>query len=54
MRAEEDVVPEGERHAVSADELTTDDERLRESFGRRLGGVLDMHPQLGSISQEPL
>ena len=36
MRAVEDVVAEHQRHAIAADELAADDERLREALRARL------------------
>src|SRR5262249_33411053 len=39
--AVENVVAERKRDALPPDELAPDDERLRESFGLRLHGVLD-------------
>ena len=52
MRAVEDVVAEGERHPIRADELAADDERLRQPFGLGLGGVFDLQAELRAVTEQ--
>ncbi len=50
--AVEDVVAEGQRHVVVADEVLADEERLRQPVRRGLVGVVDHEPPLGSVAEE--
>ena len=52
VRAVEDVVAERERHAIRADELAADDERLRQAVGARLRGVGDLQPDLAAVAEQ--
>lgn len=49
----EDVVPEYEAYGIVADKFLADQERLREPVGRRLFGIREMYPIIGSVAQQP-
>jgi len=50
----EDVVAEGERDSVAANEVLSDQERLGETFGSRLYCVTQLDPEVGSVSEQTL
>jgi hypothetical protein len=51
--AVEDVVAERKRAPVWTDEVASDDERLRQPFGRRLDGISDAQAEVGAIAEQP-
>ncbi len=48
----EQVVAEHQRDVIVADELLTDDECLGDSLGVVLYGVLDVDPQMGTVTEQ--
>ena len=50
--AVENVVAEHETHAVIADEFAADEEGLRQTVGRGLLGVSELHPEIGTVAQQ--
>ncbi len=46
------VVAQNQTHAVVADKLLADDERLRQTVGTRLLGILEPHAVIGSVAQQ--
>jgi hypothetical protein len=50
----EQVVAERQRHRLAGDELAPDQERLRDAFGPRLGGVADREPERGAVAEQAL
>ena len=50
----ENVVAKHHRHGVTADEILTDDERLRQPVRRRLNRVRQVHAELPAIPQQIL
>ncbi len=52
--AVEDVVAERERHALLADEVAADQERLRDALGSRLRLVGEREAELRAVAEQPL
>src|SRR5262245_35430998 len=50
--AVEDVVTEGQRYGVIADEGAADDERLGQALGARLHGIIDREPEMTAILEQ--
>ena len=48
----EDVVTEDQRHRLIADEVRPEDERLGQPVRLLLHGVLDGHPELGTVAEQ--
>ena len=48
------VVAQHHRNRIAADEILTDDERLRQAVRRRLNGIRQIHAELPSVSQQAL
>ena len=48
-----DVVAEGERHPIAADELPANDERLCQPARSRLGRVRETQSDIAAVSEQP-